>query len=76
MWGTAYNLPHALDVLESDVVRAVAVLELPPAELAEREDGGTGPGSGRRSDLALIFLVITIAVVLVIAVPALVRLLR
>lgn len=71
LWGTAYNLPHALDVLQSDAVRAAEVLELPPAELAERAGGVPGAGSSRRSNMWLIVIGIAIAVVLIFAGPTL-----
>jgi len=67
LWGTAYNLPHALDVLQSDAVQAAEVLDLPPAELAESEGGKTG--SGRYSNLVLIIIGIAIAFVLIFVAP-------
>ena len=74
--GSAYNLPHALDVLQSDEVRAKEVLELPPAELAERDGGNTGSGSRRQSNLGLIMILIATAFVLIIAAPRLAQLIR
>jgi hypothetical protein len=63
-------MPQALEVLESDALRAAEVLGLPPAELAERAryDGDTLPG--RRSNLGLVLMAIAVAVVLVVAASA------
>ena len=37
-WGTAATLPHALYVQAADEMGARQVLDLPPSEIAERED--------------------------------------
>ena len=64
MWGSAYNLPHALYVYEADQMTAREVLELPPQELAERE---VDPASNSRRSRAasggvwIIVLVIALA---------------
>ena len=39
LWGTAYNLPHDLLVFEGDELQARDILEIPPQELLEREQG-------------------------------------
>lgn len=71
LWGTAFNMPHALEVLQSDALRAAEVLELSPAELAEREGYRTGAGPSRRSNVWLIIIGLAIAVVLIFVAPAL-----
>jgi hypothetical protein len=43
-WGAATNLPHALYVMADDEMRARQVLDLPPAEVAERERLAALPG--------------------------------
>ena len=40
-WGAATNLPHAIYVKASDEMSAREVLELAPAEIAEREDSSS-----------------------------------
>ena len=39
LWGSAYNLPHALYVFPSDLPLAREILGIPPLEIAEREPG-------------------------------------
>ncbi|HEU0021209.1 MAG TPA: hypothetical protein VFR55_05975 [Dehalococcoidia bacterium] len=76
LWGTAGNLPQALEVLQSDAVRAAEVLELPAAQLTEGAGGRAGSGPRRQANLGLIMIVIVIAGVLIVTAPAFVRLFR
>ena len=47
LWGSAYNLPHALYVYESDQMTAREVLEMVPLEIEERERGANAPERSR-----------------------------
>jgi hypothetical protein len=64
-------MPQALEVLESDALRAAEVLDLPPAELAERARNEGDVRPGRRSNLGLILMGIAVAAVLIFAASAL-----
>jgi hypothetical protein len=69
LWGSAYNLPHALYVFESDEMRAREVLDLPPQEVLERGEKPTTPARGPSM---LVFLVVAaVLLVLIIAGPSL-----
>ena len=60
-WGVATNLPHAIYVRADDQVRARRVLDLAPAEVAERR----GPRPGRRLRMTgIVLFIITAAAVL------------
>ena len=50
-----FNVPHALYVYEEDVVRACDVLDLPPAEVLERQQSANRP----ISTTLVILLIIT-----------------
>lgn len=71
LWVTAFNMPHGLDVLDSDTVRAAEVLDLPAAALAEGERDRASAGPRSRSNVGLILIGIAIAVILTLAAPAL-----
>jgi hypothetical protein len=71
VWGTAYNLPHALYVYQSDQARAREILDLPPREIMEREKSGLPPG--RRGSLWLIVIVVAVILGLIIAAPSFAR---
>jgi hypothetical protein len=62
-WGMAANLPYAVSVLPADQRRAREVLELPPAEIPERE----GVPQRRPTRMALVLLLIAAAVLLSVA---------
>lgn len=69
LWGSAYNLPHALYVFQSDEMRARGVLDLHPEEMAERADEAPAPARGPSM---LVFLVVAaVLLVLIIAGPSL-----
>jgi hypothetical protein len=69
LWGSAYNLPHALYVFESDEMRAREVLDLPPQEVLERGEKTT---THARGPSMLVFLVVAaVLLVLIIAGPSL-----
>ena len=62
LWGSAYNLPHALYVYEADQMTAREVLELPPQELAEREaDPASSSGRARAASGGVWIIVLVIA---------------
>lgn len=68
LWGSAYNLPHALFVFESHEMRARDVLDLVPMELAERE----GSASSRRDttvSLRLILIIVAVLLTVIITAP-------
>lgn len=73
LWGSAYNLPHALYVHQDREMQARETLDLAPPKLAERE---SQQGSARpRWGLWLTVMVLTIAaLILGIVVPLLSRL--
>ena len=67
LWGSSFNLPHEIMVFEGDEMRARDLLELPPLEISERQQGETRavqPGLDRR--LLITGLVIAAVVVLLI----------
>lgn len=69
LWGSAYNMPHALYVFQSDEMRAREVLDLGPQEMLEREGNDTTPARGPSM---LVFLVVAaVLLVLIIAGPSL-----
>lgn len=69
LWGSAYNMPHALYVFESDEMRAREVLDLPAQEMLERGEKATTPARGPSM---LVFLVVAaVLLVLIIAGPSL-----
>jgi len=74
-WGVATNLPHAIYVHAVDEMKAREVLDLPPAEIAEREGLGSNPAESIRQPSLLIvtFLIITVAALLFGIVELLVR---
>ena len=74
LWGSAYNLPHAVYVYESDEMRAREVLGLMPLEISERERAASG--TSRQPRAWLIGLIIVIVLTLIITVPALAALFR
>jgi hypothetical protein len=74
LWGSAYNLPHAIYVYESDEMRAREVLDLIPLELVERERAAAGPR--RQPRVWLIMLIIGIVLALIMAAPSLATLFR
>ena len=63
-WGMATNLPHAIYVMETDHVRACDVLDLAPAEIAER-DGLSDARVQRRSSPTLVILLIIAVTMLI-----------
>ncbi|MFQ6026597.1 MAG: hypothetical protein ACE5Q6_03665 [Dehalococcoidia bacterium] len=68
LWGSAYNLPHALYIYESDQMQAREVLEMPPLELEERErqldpSGRTGT-TARGTWLLLLVIAVVIGWIL------------
>jgi hypothetical protein len=69
LWGSAYNLPHAVYVYESDEMRAREALDLAPLEVVERERTASEPG--RQYRVWLIVLIIAIVLALVMAAPSL-----
>lgn len=73
LWGSAYNLPHALYVYESHEMQAREILDLTPMEMIER-DAEARALSSHRNKLPMIIVVITILLVLVIAGPSFSRL--
>lgn len=63
-WGMTTNLPHAIYVMETDHIRACDVLNLAPAEIAER-DGLSDARVQRRSSPTLgILLIIAVAILI------------
>lgn len=72
LWGSAYNLPHAIYVYESDEMWAREVLDLVPLEVVERER--VASRASHRPRGWLIVLIIAIALALIVAAPALARL--
>lgn len=74
LWGSAYNLPHAIYVYQSDEMRAREVLDLVPLEVVERERAASGPS--RQPRVWLIVLIIGIVLALIIAAPYLAPLFR
>ena len=63
-WGVATNLPHAIYVKDSDHVRACDVLDLAPAEIAEREGLGGARAQARSSPTLAVLLIIAIAMLI------------
>ena len=63
-WGVATNQPHAIYVNSVDEMRAREVLDLPPAEITERE--GTPSQPMRRLPMPVIVLLIITAAALLI----------
>jgi putative signal transducing protein len=74
LWGSAYNLPHAVYVYESDEMRAREVLGLMPLEVVERERAASE--AGRQPRAWLIGLIIVIILTLILTVPALATMFR
>lgn len=73
LWGSAFNLPHALYVHPADEMRAREVLDLVPLEVVERDGPGSPPR--RRSRWLVVALALLIAALLVItAAPLFIRL--
>ncbi len=60
-WGVATYLPHGLYVEASDEAKSREVLELSPAEIAERESTSSGPA--KRVHPAFIALLIAIVAI-------------
>ena len=75
LWGSAYNLPHGLDVFQSDEMQARDILDLAPLEIAER-DQAAGSGLCHQNRAWIIVAVIAIVLVLVITAPAFVGLFK
>src|ERR671915_244839 len=73
VWGSAYKLPPAIYVYESDEMRAREVLDLVPLEVVERERAASGPSRQPRAWLLVVIIAILLA--LIIAAPSLARLL-
>ena len=65
-WGVATNLPHAVYVLADEEMLAREVLDLPPAEIAEREGRASPPLN--ISTLTLVGLLVMVAAVLLLGV--------
>ena len=61
-WGVATNLPHAIFVKSHDEMRARQVLDLAPAEIAERDSDQTQPAY--RLPVAIVVLLIITAAAL------------
>lgn len=71
LWGTAFNLPYGIYVLEEDEARARELLGLDADGLTPGE--GPSPGSKLRTDWGWVALIIVIALTLLIAGPNLAR---
>ena len=64
LWGSAYNLPHAVYVFESHEMVAREILDLVPLEMVEREPGRPA----NRAATPGLLLTLTILVVLLVIV--------
>lgn len=69
LWGSAYNMPHALYVFQSHEMRAREVLDLPPQEMLDRGDNEMAPARG--PSMLVFLLVAAVLLVLIIAGPSL-----
>ena len=69
LWGSAYNMPNALYVFQSDEMQAREVLDLPPQEMLERGEHETAPAHG--PSMLVFLLVAAVLLVLIIAGPSL-----
>ncbi len=72
LWGTAFNLPYGVYVLEEDEARARELLGLDADDVTAGEGSSRGPE--RRTSWGWVALVIIIALTLVMAAPNLARL--